>query len=488
MEQEVYLPAQSYYIMNKESTATPKLTAFPPELLEYILAQIGTAQTLTRLSQTCKGLHVFIEQEGYRILVQRRFPSVAIPASALPRTDGNVGTLYDNSKFWKDAAHGLTTLSRNWDRRAFIAQAIQEPGSKRTEIAAGIARGRRRRGPTIGFIPVIDSYEAWYGAGWTSRKEVVAWGAGAKLVIRSRTMGTKPLEESPGAGSDRALTPYWRTYSKKGALEGRDDITTVNLMPQRSNQFEELILGRASGGLELLRLDQKSTNKTLATYATGGMPVRYTTMHRHTGGVAAACLGDHNVSLYPLNLVERDVEPCASASVQKVGENARTWSAKFLNKGRFAVGLGRSTHPIHIYDLGQGTSKLEHVTHLSLNEGTTANRVDVAGAMPHATSIYSLASLSPSFTSAGAEGDVFLSGAYDAYVRYDSVFPLSLRSQNVSYVWKLSDFFSRPVYTISVFPLQSFLCSPILSMLILQSTLFSLSAVSALLQAAQCIH
>lgn len=409
--------------MNKAPTSTSNLIHFPPELLGCVLSQIETAQTLSRLSQTCTSLHAYIENNGYRIFVQRRFPSIAIPASAIPDRNGGVDAAREAAKFWKDVAHGLTSLSRNWDRRALVAQAIQDPEFKRGNTAVESARARGQRGPTIGFIPVIDSYEAWYDVGWTSRKKVVAWGAGAKLVLRSRIMGRKTLDESSRERSDPSFKSHWHTYTKQGALEGRDDVTTLNLIPQESDQFEELVLGRASGSLERLRLNKWSVDETLATYETEGMSVRYATIHRSTKSVVAACLGDQDVALYPLNVEEHNIEPCASASVRKPDETVRTWSSRFLSSERLAVGLGRSLRPIHIYHLGQGSSKLEHVSQLVLDEGTSATRVDVASGLLHATSIYSLASLPTSSVSSGAEGDIFLSGGYDAHVRYDFLPP-----------------------------------------------------------------
>ena len=396
------------------STTSLQLTDLPPELLACIICRLGTAQSLSHISQTCKALKVYIETEGYRNFVSYSFPSIEIPASAIPGSNDGFATTRDNAHFWKEAAHGLTTLSRNWDRRALVAQPIQVPAFAVTDT-----RARRRHGPTIGFMPVIDSYDAWYETGWTSRKEVVAWGAGAKLVLRSTMRGRKAWEGSTGERSTSIQEPHWRTYSKVGVLEGRDDLTAVNLIAQVSDQYEEMVLGRASGSLERLRLGKHSENETLSTYETQGLPVRSASVHRHTGSVLSACLGDHKVALFPLDCDGIDIQPYASASIQEEDKSVRTWSSKFLNKERLAVGLGRSRDPIHIYELGQGDSNLDHVRRLPLDEDTAASRVDGPGGRPQATSVYSFASIPSSAMSSGAEGDVFLSGGYDAHVRYE---------------------------------------------------------------------
>ena len=396
----------------------PKLTELPSELLDCVLVHIETAQALTRLSITCKGLYAIIEQRGFRLLIQTRFPSIAVPLPADPCANGGDSALHISPKFWKDAAHGLTTLSRNMDRRAFIAQAVQVPENNRNNRVRGNPRRRRRHGPSMGFLPVIDSYEAWHGGDWASRKEVVAWGAGAQLVLRLRVMEPDSREDIRSETSEQGPRVCWQIYSKPGVHEGRDDITALNMLPQSLGNTEELILGRASGSLELIRLDIKSGDEVLATYDTGGMSVRYTTINNRNKTVAATCLGDHTVALYPLKPEERQVRSYASTTVQKVGENARTWSTKFLSEGRLAVGLGRSKQPIHIYDLGQGFQKLGHAIHLEVDGDASLTRSDDVGPNSPGTSIYSIAPLPASSTSSGVEGDVFLSGAYDAHVRY----------------------------------------------------------------------
>ena len=400
------------------TTVMPKLTELPSELLESIFAHVETAQALTRLSLTCKGLHAFVEQQGYRIFVQSRFPSISVPPPASLCSNDGEAALHSARKFWKDAVHGLTTLSRNFDRRAFIAQAIRVPEANHNDRFRGSAHGHRRHGTSIGFMPVIDSYEAWYGGDWASRKEVVAWGAGAKLVVRSRIIGPRPQEDICGDLSNQEPQHHWQIYAKPGIHEGRDDITTLNLLPHNLGSVEELVLGRASGTLELIRLNTKSEDQTLTTYDTGGMPVRYTAVEHCRKSVAAACLGDQTVAIYRLLREGHQLEYCARTSIKQAHENARTWSTKFLREGRLAVGLGRSKQPLHLYDLGQDSPKLERAIHLGLDGEIDFPRLDVTGPDPLGTSIYSIAPLCPSSTSSGAQGDVFLSGAYDALVRY----------------------------------------------------------------------
>lgn len=393
------------------------LTELPSELLGCVLVGIETAQTLSHLSLTCKALHEYIEKHGYRIFVQSRFPSIGLPTSSGVLVGDSVQSTRFTARFWKDAAHGLTTLSRNLDRRAFVAQGIRDPEFKPANRVIGTFRRRRQLGPSMGFVPVIDSYEVWFGGDWASRKEVVAWGEGSKLVVRIRDMGPAQKEGEHSIMTHRPCEPRWKTYATPGLREGVDDITTLDLMLRDLGHEEEILIGRASGSLERVLLDGSGEKKTLCTYETYGKPVRYTTVHDCDKSVAAACLGDHTVALYSLDAEGEGVKSYLDTSIREAGKNIRTWSAKFLRKGRLAVGFGRSKQPIHIFDLGQDSQTFEHALDISFDSSARLSHSDGAGAFSNGTSVYSIAPLPISSTSSGAEGEIFLSGAYDGHVR-----------------------------------------------------------------------
>lgn len=134
------------------------LSELPYELLIQIVTHLPTAQSLLHLSLTCRRLREYVEREGYRVFVQSRFPSLDVPP------------------YWTDAAHALTTLSRAWDRKAFIARYI-EPSATVVRLPKGRQgpdHERRWRYQTMGYRPVIDSYEDWIADDWSSRHEVLA--------------------------------------------------------------------------------------------------------------------------------------------------------------------------------------------------------------------------------------------------------------------------------------------------------------------------
>lgn len=385
------------------------LATLPPEILAQIVTHIETARTLHHLSLTCKRLHAFVENDGFRVLAQTLFPYVRFPST-------------HNSSFWRDAAHGLTTLSRNWDRKALIAWRINpRPDTGRDH------RRHRMRTQTMGFVPVIDSYEAWYGGDWSSRKETVAWASGADLVVRARTMGDKAKEvwETTTSKNLRDFNVHqhryeWDIYHGEGVREGRDDITSLNLLPHNSfDGPEQVIVGRASGDLTKVSLSKRtSRNQVQSSFATEGRPVRSATTNQGSQGLLAACLSDTVIALYPISTSNKRVVPIAETTAIPPGQSGRTWTSRFLSNDRLAVGHGISQQPIRIYNIGRGELTSEYADTLGFND---------AGADPRfhtpsdnnggATSVYSLAPVVKSSSAGGAEGDLFLSGAYDGLCR-----------------------------------------------------------------------
>ena len=390
------------------------LAALPPELLAQILVHIDTARVLSYLALTCKKAHAFVENDGFRIFVQTRFPHVSPPIRPSP-------------SFWKEAALGMTSLAKNWDRKAFIAWSINPQKEVTQDFGSHRSRGRRAEaGQTMGFTPVIDSYDAWYGGDWTSRKEVVAWGAGAALCMRTKTMGKdksykrQNLNNKHYKGVNSHDQRYaYAIYHEEGASEGLDDITSVNLLPEQSHDdSENIIVGRASGGLALVCLSSETgQSRVVSAYETQGRPVRSAATRSEPNALLAtllaACLSDSTMALYP-------IDPARSSQVHPISQvsafssnQTRTWSSRFLGHDRLVLGLGPSQEPLHVYNIGQGEMSRECV--LELNDFSADARLDLRGDIGarSATSVYSIAPIDASSSVGRADGDIFLSGAYD---------------------------------------------------------------------------
>ena len=395
--------------------AKATLATLPPELLAQVVRHIDTVRAISHLAMTCRKAHAFVEHDGVRGFVQPTFPYITPP------------TRYSSS-FWKEAALGLTSLARNWDRKAFIAwninpqkEVVRDPRSQRS-------RGRPAQiGQTMGFTPVIDSYEAWYGGDWTSRKEVIVWGAGAALCMRGKVMGENKrhewqnLESTSLRGINKHKQRFaYATYNEKGAIEGLNDITSVNLLPQQSlNDSEHVIIGRASGGLTMISLSpETSQSNVLSSFDTSGRPVRSAATKLESNALLAACLSDFTIALYPINPINSQVDPISQISAIS-SHQSRIWSSRFLGHDRLLVGLGPSQEPIHVYDIGRGDLSQKSVRMLELSDFNAHAQVDLPGddAGRSATSIYSLAPIDGSSSAGRAEENVFLSGAYDGLTR-----------------------------------------------------------------------
>ena len=395
--------------------AMDKLATLPPELLAQIVGHIDSVRAISHLAMTCRKAHAFVENDGFRVFVQTRFPYIKPP------------TIHSSS-FWKEAAHGLTSLAKNWDRKAFIAWNINPQKDVDRDLRSQRSRGRPAPfGQTMGFTPVIDSYEAWYGGDWTSRKEVVAWGAGASLCMRGKVMGENERHDWQNLGNTgpRGINRHkqrfaYATYNEQGAIEGLNDITSVSILPQQSlDGSEHVIIGRASGGLAMISLSpETSQSNVLSLFDTSGRPIRSAATRLESNALLAACLSDFTIALYPINPLNSQVDPISQISANS-SHQSRIWSSRFLGHDRLLVGLGPSQEPIHMYNIGRGELSQESVHMLELSDLNAHARLDLPGdaAGPSATSVYSLAPIDASSSAGRAEENVFLSGAYDGLTR-----------------------------------------------------------------------
>ena len=386
------------------SSTRPTLTALPSEILGQIVTHIGRAQDLCSLSLTCRRLHTFLDNDGFRIFTQTRFPDIHFP------------TPYTIS-FWRDAAHGLTTQARDWDRKALIAWRLGLDSTPSQN-----ARMHRSRvsnihcGQTMGFIPVIDSYEAWYGGDWSSRLETVAWGAGADLVVRATTIRNKPRRDwdvTPNRDSNKFNAHQrryeWMNYHKPGVKEGLDDITFVKIIQQCStNDVDRVIIGRVSGDLEYVGLSKDTSKCQIqSAFVTERRPVRSATTNCGQS-LLAACLSDSIVSLYAIPSTRKRIAPITETSAIPSGQSGRTWTAQFLSNERLAVGYGPAQQTIRIFNVGQGELTSES---LGLSNAKVPRHIDAS------TSVYAIAPTATSSSAGGAGGNTFLSGAYDGLCR-----------------------------------------------------------------------
>jgi WD40 repeat protein len=402
------------------------LQTLPFELLTQIVSELPSAQDISHLSQTNKALNRFFKDEGWKVFVQTRFPSIPVRQN------------------YQKAAHSLTTTSRNWDRKAFLAHYV-EPSNFIVKLPGREleTQWRKPRGQTMGYQPVIDSYEEPTGKLWDDRKQVLAWSAGSELVIRVKELGGKSLvPERRGTYSyfdHHGHRTRWFTYRPPKAVEGRDDITSLKVLskPYRdenpsNSATEHAILGTASGKLFLshLELDRSSNNTLGSVFETKGRAVRSADVLPGTQQVLAASLAETSVVLYrvPQYLysapeVCENVKPfCERSVLLDGGKSNRIWSTRFLSDGLLALGLGPSSKPVHVYQVTNDGLSKHPIRKLGIDATAWAfdNRVDTPEHMvakEKQSSIYPIVPL-PATASAGhSQGEVFLSGGYDGIIR-----------------------------------------------------------------------
>ena len=375
------------------------LEDLPPELLSQIVSQADNARSLRSLALCCTKLHNYIESDGYRAFIQSRYPCIPTPP------------------FWKDATHTLTTLSRAWDCKSFVAQCLRPTPERARPRPQN--NGRRVRGQTMGYQPVIDSYECFTGSHWTSRREVLAWGAGAELVVRIKWMGPEIEEEWQKVRRNGAdikefdqhhhRSRWWRIREASHS-DGRDDITAIKLLrdPQKPlSHYEYIVIGRASGELTMISIDPQVQDawKMETRFLTNAQSIRSASVSSAKQPLLAACVSDQVVAIYPIVTGHDSVSPLGRIQITTSESSCRVWSTVFLRGDRLALGIGPSVEPIQVFEIRPDAISSEPI-----------RRFTVKGC-PTKGTIYPVVPLPRPSSSTALEGDLFLSGGHDGIIR-----------------------------------------------------------------------
>ncbi|KAF1977472.1 hypothetical protein BU23DRAFT_550790 [Bimuria novae-zelandiae CBS 107.79] len=432
------LPIRSRAAKRRLAPATASklatLDRLPVELLELVTSNLDRPKDVVRLGLTCNRLQNFVKLYGYEAFLKGRF--------ALLRPHGEA----------EATVHGLTTLFRNWDKKAFTARYL-EPSANVTSLNSGEkTKWRGPQGQTMGYQPSLDSYEEMHGA-WSDRRGVLAWSAGTNVVMQVKETGHRAvqvlyqqseLKDEPESQWRYEPGMYgqshaWYTYKIPGSSEGRDDITALKLLrphqkdgamdirglqdssdeaERKDDESEVVVFGTASGRLSMLstHLDQRGASERL--YETNGRPVGSIDVSAAPEPLVAASLGDISLALYSTNREQSSDTPIAPLSqVQLIAPAGpiglrvgRIWSSTFISNDKVAIGLGPSYEPIHVYEItpdGFLPDPLRKFNFDSLTDGNIRRN----------TSVYPIIPI-PAESQGGSEANhVFLSGAYDGMVR-----------------------------------------------------------------------
>ena len=286
----------------------------------------------------------------------------------------------------------------------------------------------------MGFQPAVDSYQIFLGGRWNHRREVVAWSAGAELVVRVRVRSTATEEKYNNASPREAREQYegsgtrtrWRSYRPFSAVEGRDDITSIKILkPTESSNhldndldvMDQIIIGTANGDLQLLQIPVDESGSIKTYFVTDGVPVRSTSLSptvegdANSGKLLAANLSDSKLALYRVDPHESKVAPVSEIdAIPHRRKGCRIWSTRFLDPKRLVVGLGPSVEPINIFEIRPEGIVREPIRKISLSG-------DVVSLEPvTASSIYPIEALVDANGGTGG-GYTFMSGGYDGVIR-----------------------------------------------------------------------
>lgn len=265
----------------------------------------------------------------------------------------------------------------------------------------------------MGYQPSIDSYEETLGS-WTRRREVLAWSAGTRIVMRAKETDVKDTDDLKD--TTRSLDTFrhlstWYTYKIPESQEGRDDITNLRLLRpyQKEQGFESMVFGTASGLLARLDVDPQQAQTIEQSFDTLDRAVGALAVSSGNTPLLATSLGDTSLSLFPLDceLSERPIE--AVSDVMPTIQGARTgriWSCNFLSEDKVAIGIGPTSEPIQVYKITADGFLAEPYRTFSL--GTTRSTQ---------TSIYPILPITGRTQGGSEAGNVFLSGGYDGIVR-----------------------------------------------------------------------
>ncbi|ORY14629.1 hypothetical protein BCR34DRAFT_623222 [Clohesyomyces aquaticus] len=398
----------------------PGMSAFsnlPNEILSHITSHLERPADVVGISLSSRRLREFVKLDGWRAFLRGRFGLAGLDLDA------------------RNSVHGITTLCRNWDRKAFVARYLApshnvDPTSL---ITWEYTRWRGSQGQTMGYQPSMDSYEESHGI-WANRREVLAWSAGTHLVFRMKEMGSKAAKaweacQDPktgtGHGGDFDEYKYlsdWYTYKIPESSEGRDDITTIRLLRphQRNADLEAVALGTASGYLSLLSFDPDRRTRTEQVYETDDRSVGSLSLSFSKSPLMATTLGDSTLALFPTRLEDSSIDPIQpSSQVAPMAPGAqpgRIWSCYFISENLVAVGLGPSHEPIQVYEIAPTGLSTEPIRKFNLDTSFWNGEKD-DWALRSNTSVYPIIPIPPASQGGSASGHVFLSGGFDGVIR-----------------------------------------------------------------------
>jgi WD40 repeat protein len=296
------------------------LQDLPPDCLRLIVGYLPTASSILDLALTSRHFYHWVTTDDYAILrdfVQNNFPSVQ---TAPP---------------WRQAAIRLTSRSRAWDRRAFVARECWNLATDWKKLSSA---------SKYGFVPVIDSYESTSLGSTFPQKEVLAHSAAGRVMIRV----------------NRAGSYEWKEICFHDDHQPENDILDLRLLRphQISHDGEIFVFRRANGEIAKAELpEDPELPRKLTKYTLPDIEVDCITVNKQRDPFMAACTS-RQLYLYHVQLKASGAAPTTSLKLLEPGDTqSKVRAATFLSGNLLAIGRGRA--PIQIYDLSATPSDNE---------------------------------------------------------------------------------------------------------------------------------
>ncbi|KAM7207326.1 EID1-like F-box protein 1 [Naviculisporaceae sp. PSN 640] len=219
--------------------AGPTLVDLPDDILLLVLGTLDSARDLRALALSCRRLHRFVDNDGWRVFVRNRFPSLEVPPPS------------HNVQGWKKTAESLTWQSRSWDKRSLQFQALLPTHPPPSAARVPRTRDRDRGGL---FQPVIDAH-----FDPQTHEELVVWGAGENIVARYR-------QRNVADGKTANVTWLQSEGKQNGFRPGYDDVRALRIIKDQGKYHKSFLTGRDNGDLALLSTESGQFGKRLVEF------------------------------------------------------------------------------------------------------------------------------------------------------------------------------------------------------------------------------
>jgi hypothetical protein len=308
---------------------THQLADLPDDILFLVLANLECTRDLWALGLSCRRFHNIITNDGWRIFVRTKFPSLAVPSPASGRHT------------WQQLAESTTWQSRCWDKRSLQFQALLPHSEPHRN-------GRPQGGNRGLFIPAVDAHHDP-----ASQEELVVWGAGEDIVARYRQ------RQGPGKVSKTS----WHKLAGKelGLSGGYGDVKAVKVLKHGGERA--ILNGRHNGQVSLFSAEPNRFGEQIARFCPtldqdmgSQQSLQHETINSldvlHSGRRSLIAVAAQS-SLRLYELPEEDVVEVAPVIIYDVKEiapgpsSARVGKARWMENGEsIALGLVGCNDPL----------------------------------------------------------------------------------------------------------------------------------------------